>query len=114
MVKLSQLNNEDLLITSDSQLCRVEDIKQDPTQFKDKTIFTAKPLSVRVDAKEMLDTVLEREWYNRNATWYDKALTQVVDKDVQALQDVLDKIFRQFSRRSASYTGDLEVEIDIV
>lgn len=112
-IKLSELNNNQLLFVGEDCVMSKEDyIKEIQIQGPIyREVYTAKEYRPNINAKSMLDRIIESEAANMYEDWENSIREDITETDIAELQNVLDKIFS--SRKNVSYVPDEEVEIDI-
>ena len=112
-IKLSELNNNQLLFVGEGCVMSKEDyIKEIQIQGPIyREVYTAKEYRPNINAKSMLDRIIESEAANMYEYWEDSIRENINETHIEELQNVLDKIF--CSRKNVSYVPDKEVEIDI-
>lgn len=115
MKELSQLKDEDMLIV-DGTVMPKEDFIRDFKYYKsiaDK-VYTTTQYKANIDAKDMLDDALEREYENNMYEgWFDNIVSDITEEDIKDIQSILDRILSRSESTNICYTEDEKVEIDL-
>ncbi|MDK0979371.1 GTP-binding protein [Clostridium perfringens] len=113
--KLSELKDEDMLIV-DGTVMPKEDFIRDFKYYKsiaDK-VYTTTQYKAHIDAKDMLDDALEREYENNMYEgWFDNIVSDVTEDDIKELQKIVDRILSRSEYTNICYIEDEKVEVDI-
>lgn len=115
MIKLSELKDDAIVIDENLSVYAVEEVKNDLQYFKDKNkkLYTTTEYHAGIDARDMVESAIEREYDNMYEDWDEKILDDITDEDVQRIQDVLDEILNRNKQQNISYFQDKEIEIDL-
>lgn len=116
MVKLSELNMEDMLYIEgeygDSIMTKTEVLDElDYIKQEGKKIYTTHEYEAKVNAKYVIDWAIEDEYQNMHEDWDLEAMREVTEEDIEDIQKVFDRILDRTNR--VSYYADKEVEIDL-
>lgn len=115
MKRLSELKDEDMLII-DGTVMPKEDFIRDFKHYKsiaDK-VYTTTQYKANIDAKDMLDDALEREYENNMYEgWFDNIVSDITEEDIKDIQSILDRILSRSESTNICYTEDEKVEIDL-
>ncbi len=113
--KLSELKDEDMLII-DGTVMPKEDFIRDFKYYKsiaDK-VYTTTQYKAHIDAKDMLDDALEREYENNMYEgWLENIEQDVTEDDIKELQNIVDRILSRSESTNICYIEDEKVEIDL-
>lgn len=110
MKKLSEIKDNDILIV-DEEILTKEDLLNDLKYYRDKKVYTATEYKASIDASDMLDYAIEREYNNMYDGWYERICSDVLEEDIRDLQTILDRILNR--NDNISYLEGEKVEIDI-
>ena len=106
-MKLSELKDTDMICVCsknnyDGNIMSVEDFKSDYDIYK-----------ANLSAKDILNDAIEYESQNMYEYWSDSIWGDVTTKDIEDIQNVLDRILNRGQSQNIAYQSDKLVEIDL-
>ena len=110
-VKLSELKNEDMLLVGENLVIYKEDYLKEINEHRGKEVYTTKEYRAGIDAKSMLEDAISSEADNMYEDWEDDIWDDITERDIDELQNVVDRILSGCN--NVSYIPDKRVEIDI-
>lgn len=110
-VKLSELNNDDMLLVGEDYVISKEDFIKEIREHEGKEIYTTTVYKANINARSMLDSAIECEANNMYEDWDWDIWNDITETDIAELQNILDRILS--GDRNISYMADKRVEIDI-
>lgn len=113
--KLSELKDEDMLLV-DGYVVPKEDFIRDFKYYKSRIdrVYTTTQYKAHIDAKDMLEDALEREYENNMyEDWFDNILSDVTEDDIRELQKIIDRILTRNESTNICYIEDEKVIVDI-
>ena len=112
IIKLSELNNEDMLLVGENLVISKEDYIKEMHEHEGEEVYTTTQHKANVDARDMLESALECEANdNMYEDWLNDVLHDIRDSDIEKLQVIVDDILSRSA--NISYQADKEVEIDV-
>ncbi|MGL6184755.1 MAG: GTP-binding protein [Clostridium chrysemydis] len=114
--KLSELKDEDMLIVNGYDVVSKEDFLNDFQFYKNNTerVYTTTQYKAHIDAKDMLEDALEREYENNMYEgWFDNIVNDATEDDIKELQKIVDRILSRNESSNICYIEDEIVEVDI-
>lgn len=108
-VKLSELNNDDMLLVGENYVISKEYYIKEIHEHEG--VYTTKEYKAGIDAKSMLEDAIECEADHMYDDWDYDIWADVTEDDIGQLQDIVNKILSR--SENASYIPDKRVEIDI-
>ena len=110
-VKLSELNNDDMLLVGENLVISKEDFVKEIKEHKDKEVYTTTKYRASIDARSMLEDAIECESQEMYEYWEYDIWNDITKEDIREIQLILNRIFNRDS--NISYRADKRVEIDI-
>ena len=110
-VKLSELNNDDMLLVGENLVIGKEDYIKEMHEHEGEEVYTTKEYKAGIDAKSMLEDAIECEADHMYDDWDYDIWDDVTEDDIEQLQDVVNKILSR--SENVSYIADKKVEIDL-
>lgn len=110
-VKLSELNNDDMLLVGENLVISKEDYIKEMHEHEGEEVYITTQYKAGIDAKSMLEDAIECEANNMYEDWDYDIWDDVTEDDIEQLQDIVNKIFSR--SKNVSYIADKKVKIDI-
>lgn len=110
-VKLSELNNDEMLLVGENLVIEKEDFVKEIEEHKEKEVYTTKEYRASINAKSMLEDAIEREADNMYEGWEEDIWNDISVIEIDDLQNVINRILSGCG--NVSYIADKRVEIDI-
>lgn len=114
LYKLSELENEDIVIDEHGEVYSVEEVRTSIEQFKeeDRQFYTTTEYHASIDARVMLESAIESEYENQMyEDWDEKILEDITDKDIEKIQVILDDIFSRSEVQNTAYYENEKIDI---
>jgi hypothetical protein len=114
MIKLSELENEVIVIDENLCIYTVGEVKNDLKYFRDKNkkLYTTTKYHASIDALDMLEMAVENEYCNNMyEDWDDYILKDITNEDIEKIQIILDDILSRNKEQNTAYYEDEEIDI---
>lgn len=110
-VKLSELNNDDMLLVGENYVISKEDFIKEIHEHTGEEVYITKEYRASINAKDMLEDAIVCEADNMYEDWESDIWGDIREEDIDELQNILDRILSR--DRNISYIAYKRVEIDI-
>lgn len=110
-VKLSALNKRALLLVGKETILNKEDYLKERRMHMGKPVYTVVEYTAKLNAKQMIDNIIEVEAKNMHEDWNKEIKKQIKESDIKSLQTILNNILDRDN--NICYSADKKVEIDI-
>lgn len=110
-VKLSSLNNDDMLLVGENLVMSKEDYIKEMHEHKGEEVYTTTKYRAVIDARDMLESAIDCEASNMYEDWEYDVWNDVTEEDIDELQIIVDEILSRSA--SVSYITDKKVYVDL-
>lgn len=110
-IKLSELNNDDMLLVGEDLVISKEDFIKEIKEHTGKEVYTTTEYRASIDASDMLDSAIECEAQEMYESWDCDIWNDITKEDIREIQLILNRIFNRSD--NVSYRADKKVKIDI-
>lgn len=114
VIKLSTLNKKDIIyVDNNSHVVSVEDVLEDKESYRNKALYTTHAHKASFRASDVLYTAIENESANMYEDWYENIIQDITPKDINQLQNILDRILSRSPSSNISYEPKFLIEFDV-
>lgn len=112
-VKLSTLSMDDQVMVG-GEVMEVSELINDLDEYRSKRICTVQPHRAAIDAKDVIDDVIENIHCNGMYDGWDNNVKQdITEEDISKIQVIFDGIFARSPSQNTAYYEDKQILVDL-
>lgn len=112
-IKLSTLASDDQVIVS-GEVMEVQDLINDLDEYRGNRICTVQPHHAAIDAKDVVDDVIENISCNGMYDgWDDEIKQDVTEEDISKIQAIFDEILARCPSQNTAYSKGKLILVDM-